>query len=92
MNPVQQFLNLILSDVLTVGGSPLLTFLSAFGAAAGDPVKITAAWVAFTGAETGQLPALEATLSTQLSQFLIAKVQAAQAAAQAAAAGHPTAA
>lgn len=75
--PSQSFLNLILSDLLSTGGQPLLTFLAAFGAAAGDPVKITAAWVAFQGAEIGQLPALEATLSNQLSTFLSSKVQAA---------------
>jgi len=75
----QSFLNLILSDVLSTGGSPLLTFLAAFGSAAGDPVKITEAWVAFQGAEIGALPALEATLSQQLASFLSAKVQASMA-------------
>jgi len=75
----QQLLNLILSDVLSTGGTPLLTFLAAFGAAAGDPLKIEAAWIAFRGAEIGQLPTLEATLSAQLSAFLTAKVQGAMA-------------
>lgn len=72
----QQILNLILSDLLSTGGTPLLTFLAAFGAAGGDPAKITAAWIAFQGAEIGQLPALELTLSQQLAAFLTSKVQA----------------
>jgi hypothetical protein len=74
--PSQTLLNLILSDLLSTGGQPLLAFLSAFGAAAGDPVKIAAAWVAFQGAEIGSLPALEASLSGQLASFLSAKIKA----------------
>ena len=85
VSAAQSFLNLVLSDALSVGGAPLLAFLAAFGAAAGDPLKIQAAWVAFQGAEIGALPALEATLSEQLAAFLAAKVQAAIAAVKAAA-------
>lgn len=76
VSPAQTLKNLILSDLLSTGGTPLLTFLSAFGAAAGDPVKIGEAWLAFEGAEIGQLPVLETTLSTQLAAFLAAKVKA----------------
>lgn len=74
--PAQTLQQMILMDLLSTGGQPLLTFLSAFGAAAGDPIKIGEAWVAFQGAEIGQLPALEAMLSSQLAAFLSAKVKA----------------
>ncbi len=72
----QAFLALILKDALTAGAQPLLTFLAAFGSAAGDPIKIEAAWVAFRGAEIGQLPAFEAALSAQIAAALTARVQA----------------
>jgi hypothetical protein len=73
----QKFFQLLLQDVLSTGGTPLLTFLAAFGAAAGDPVKIEEAFVALTGAEVGQLPAFEGLISQQIAAALTAKVQAA---------------
>jgi transglycosylase-like protein with SLT domain len=73
----QKFFQLLLQDVLSTGGTPLLTFLASFGAAAGDPVKIEAAFVALTGAEVGQLGPFEALISGQISAALITKVQAA---------------
>lgn len=76
-NPAQAFLNLILQDLLSLGSQPMLTFLAAFGNAAGDPLKIEAAWIAFQGAEIGELPGFEGLLSTQIANFLAAKVKAA---------------
>lgn len=76
-NVFQSFVNTVIADALSAGGSPLLNFLSAFGAAAGDPAKITAAFVAFEGAELGALPSFEAVLSQQIAAALTARVQAA---------------
>jgi hypothetical protein len=73
-NPV---LAIIEADLLTAAGSPLLTFLTAFGAAAGDPVKIAAASVQLQGSLIGALPGLESTLAQQIAAALAAKLQAA---------------
>lgn len=79
-NPIltagQKFFQQLLQDLLSTGGTPLLSFLAAFGAAAGDPVKIEAAFIALSGAEVGQLPAFEGLVSQQIAAALIAKVQA----------------
>jgi len=72
----QTFVSLLLKDIITTGGSPLLTFLSAFGAAAGDPIKIEAAFIALQGAEIGQLTPFESLLSGQIASALTAKIQA----------------
>lgn len=71
------------SDLLTTAGAPLLSFLTAFGAAAGDPTKIALAWVGLQGSLLGSLPALEATLSQQIAAALTAKLQSAISAIQA---------
>ncbi len=75
----QQFFGMVLKDMLTIGGGPLLTFLNSFSAAAGDPVKIEAALLALQGAEIGQLTPFEALLSSQIAGALSAKLQAAMA-------------
>lgn len=83
----QQILAVLELDFLTAAGAPLLTFLSAAGAANGDPLKLSAALVALQGSLIGQLPSFEATLSQQIATALQAKLAAAIAAAQAKAAG-----
>jgi len=85
----QALLALLESDLLTAEGTPILAFLQAFGAAAGDPLKIAAAWVALQGAFIGGLPSIEAALSVQIATALQTKLQAAIAAAQAAATPKP---
>jgi len=70
-------LTVIEGDLLAAEGGPLITFLTAFGAAAGDPVKIAAAWVGLQGSFVASLPQLEATLSQQIATALTAKLQAA---------------
>ena len=79
----QAILAILESDVLTTEGTPILTFLTAFGAAAGDPLKITAAWIQLQGALIGGLPGVETALAQQIAQALQAKLVAAIAAAQA---------
>jgi len=74
--PAQAFLSLLLSDLLGAGGTPILTFLAAFGAANGDPLKIEMAWIALQGGEVGQVPTFESLLSNQIATALAAKVQA----------------
>jgi hypothetical protein len=74
--PAQAFLSLLLSDLLGAGGTPILTFLAAFGAANGDPLKIEMAWIALQGGEIGQVPTFESMLSNQIATALAAKVQA----------------
>ena len=71
------FLAMLESDLLTTASGPLLAFLTAFGAAAGDPTKIALAWVGLQGSLVGSLPVLEATLSQQIAAALTAKLQAA---------------
>jgi hypothetical protein len=71
----QAFLAMLESDLLTSASGPLLTFLTAFGAAAGDPTKIALAWVGLQGSLIGSLPALEAALSQQIAAALTAKLQ-----------------
>jgi hypothetical protein len=83
----QAILAVIESDLLTAGGAPLINFVTAFGAAGGDPLKIAAAWVQLQGAVVGVLPSLEVTLSQQIAAALTAKLAAAIASAQAKA-GH----
>ena len=79
VNPVvtagQSFFAMILKDIITTGGSPLLTFLAAFGAAAGDPVKIQLALGALAASEAGQLTPFEALLSQQIATGLATKLQ-----------------
>lgn len=70
------FLNIIVFDALSTGGTPVITFLAAFGSAAGDPIKIKAACAAFLGEEVGELPSFEALVSSQLANFLTEKVKA----------------
>jgi hypothetical protein len=82
----QLILAALTSDVLTSEGPPVLAFLTAFGAAAGDPLKITAAWAKLQGDVIGSLPTLEAAVSAQIATALTARITAAIAAAQAAAA------
>jgi hypothetical protein len=71
-NPV---LAIIEGDLLNAAGSPLLTFLAQFAAAAGDPAKVTAAVVQLEGALVGALPGLEGTLAQQIAAALTAKLQ-----------------
>jgi hypothetical protein len=71
----QQFFAMILHDLLSTGGSPLLTFFAAFGAAAGDPIKIGEAFLALQGAEIGQLTPFESLLSQQIAAAFIAKIK-----------------
>lgn len=71
------------SDALQAEGPPLIKFLTAVGAAAGDPLKLSAAVVALQGDVIGSLPSLEATLAQQITAALTAKLQALIAAAQA---------
>lgn len=78
----QALLALIEGDLLTAEGTPILTFLQALSTAAGDPVKVAAAWVALQGAVVGSLPGLETTLIQQLISAITGKLQAALAKAQ----------
>lgn len=71
------------SDALTSEGPIVLSFLTDFAAAAGDPLKIMAAVVKLQGAVTGSLPQIEATVSVQLAAALTTKLQALIATAQA---------
>jgi hypothetical protein len=73
----QAFLALIESDLLTAAGQPLLSFLTAFGAAGGDPIKVTLAWVKLQGDLLGGLPGLESQLAVQIAQALTTKIEAA---------------
>lgn len=73
----QAFLALLESDLLTTAAQPLLTFLTDFSAAAGDPLKLGLAWVKLQGNLLGGLPGLEAELSVQIAQSLTAKITAA---------------
>ena len=77
MNPI---VALIESDILASAGPALISFLTAFGAANGDGVKIGLAALKLQGDLAGALPTFEAALSQQLSTALIAKVNAAIAA------------
>jgi hypothetical protein len=79
----QAILAVLESDLLTAEGTPILAFLTSFGQAAGDPLKIAAAWVALQGAFIGGMPGLESALSQQIAAALNAKLVAAIAAAQA---------
>jgi len=79
----QTLLAILESDILTAAGAPLLQFLTAFGAAGGDQLKIAMAFVALQGELVGSLPSLESALSQQLAAALTAKLQAAIAGAQA---------
>lgn len=63
------------SDLLTSAATPLLNFLTAFGAAAGDPTKIALAWVGLQGSLLAGLPSLEATIAEQIAAALTAKLQ-----------------
>lgn len=83
-NAGSAILAVLTSDALTTEGPPLITFLTAFGAAAGDPLKIAAAWAKLQGDILGSLPSFEATLSAQIASVLTTKLQAQIAAAQAA--------
>lgn len=65
------------SDLLTTAAGPLLAFLTAFGAAAGDPTKIALAWVGLQGSLLAGLPGLEATIAQQIAAALTAKLQSA---------------
>lgn len=78
-------LGVVTSDILTAEGPVLIKFLTAFGAANGDPLKLTAAWIGLQGDVVASVPGLEATLSQQIAAALTAKLQATIAAAQAAA-------
>jgi hypothetical protein len=73
----QAFLAVIESDILTAAGSPLLAFLTEFGAAGGDPIKITLAWVKLQGGLIGGLPGVEVALAQQIATALQAKLVAA---------------
>ena len=73
----QAFLALIESDLLTSAATPLLTFLTAFGAAGGDPLKVGLAFVKLQGDLLGGLPGLESALAVQIAQALTAKIEAA---------------
>jgi hypothetical protein len=77
-------LAVLTSDALTAEGPPLIKFLTAFGAAAGDPLKISAALVGLQGDVIASLPSLETTLAQQITAALTAKLQGAITAAQAA--------
>lgn len=79
-------LAVLLSDSLQAEGPAVIKFLTAFGAAQGDPLKVLAAYTALQGDFLGALPQLEATLSQQIGQALTAKLQAEIANAEAAAA------
>lgn len=76
-------LGVLESDTLAVEGPAIIAFLTDFGAAAGDPLKLSAAFVKLQGAFVGSLPQLEATISQQIAAALTAKLQALIAAAQA---------
>lgn len=80
----QALLSVIETDLLSTAGAPLLTFLNSFAAAAGDPLKLAAAWVQLQGQFVGALPTLEATLSQQIANTLTAKLSAAISTAQSA--------
>lgn len=83
-NSGSAILAVLASDALTVEGPPLIKFLTAFGAASGDPLKIAAAFVGLQGDIVASLPSLEGALATQISAALTAKLQAAITAAQSA--------
>jgi aryl-alcohol dehydrogenase-like predicted oxidoreductase len=87
----QGILAIIESDVLTAAGSPLLAFLTEFGAAGGDPVKIALAWVKLQGGLIGGLPGVEVALAQQIASALQAKLTAAIQAIQAKVAPPPAA-
>lgn len=76
-------LAVLASDALTAEGPPLIKFLTAVGTAAGDPLKLSAAFIGLQGDVIASLPSLEVTLAQQITQALTAKLQAAIAAAQA---------
>ena len=82
-SPGSAILAVLESDALTAEGPPLIKFLTAFAAAAGDPLKISAAYIELQGAVIGTLPTLETTLAQQISAVLTQKLQAAITAAQA---------
>jgi hypothetical protein len=75
-------LGVLASDTLLAEGPALIKFLTAFGAAAGDPLKLSAAFIALQGDVIGSLPGLETTLIQQITAVLTAKLQAAITAAQ----------
>jgi hypothetical protein len=82
----QAILAVLESDVLTVAGGPLLTFLQNVQKNP-DPINTAAQWVQLTGALIGAAPTLEvtiiqqtaATLQTKLQALITAKQQAGQA-------------
>jgi len=73
----QALLSALETDLLTSFAQPLINFLTAFGAAGGDPVKVALAWVGLQGALVAALPNFEVAVSQQISNTLIAKLQAA---------------
>jgi len=73
----QALLTFIENDLLLSAGPPLLTFLTAVQAAAGDPIKIAAAWVALQGNLVGGAPAAVGGIETQLAAIIASKIQAA---------------
>ena len=72
----QTLLSLIEQDGLTAFGIPLLNFLTAVQAAAGDPVKISAAFIGLEGALIAAAPSALGGLEAQLTGLLAAKLQA----------------
>jgi hypothetical protein len=77
-------LALLTNDLVAGEGPALIKFLTAEGQAAGDPLKMSAAFVALEGDIIGTLPSLEATLAQQITAALQAKLQALITAAEAA--------
>lgn len=76
-------LDLVKNDALLAFAPPLVTFLQNAQAAAGDPVKISAAFVQLQGDIVGHAPSAIAGLETQLAGSLAAKLTALLASAQA---------
>lgn len=77
----QTILAFIEGDALRAFGAPLLTFLQAEAAAAGDPIKMSAAFIALQGGIVGAAPGALGTLESQLATALATKLQAVIAAA-----------
>jgi hypothetical protein len=73
----QGALAILESDVLTAAGGPLLTFLTAIkpvGTTPVSPTVVAGAWIQLHGALLMALPALEATVETQIITSLQAKL------------------
>ena len=75
----QQILTLIESDILISFSGPLLSFLTAVQTAAGDPIKISTAFIALQGNIVGAAPSSLGALESQIAGSLAAKLTALQA-------------